>query len=44
MHDQSPQRWYRAAANAAGITKHGGLHTLRHCYATHLLELGVDVY
>ena len=44
MHDQSPQRWYRAAANAAGITKHGGLHTLRHCYATHLLESGVDVY
>ena len=44
MHDQSPQRWYRAAADAAGITKHGGLHTLRHCYATHLLESGVDVY
>ena len=44
MNDQSPQRWYRAAANAAGITKHGGLHTLRHCYATHLLESGVDVY
>lgn len=44
MHDQSPQRWYRAAASAAGITKHGGLHTLRHCYATHLLESGVDVY
>ena len=44
MHDQGPQRWYRAAAAAAGITKHGGLHTLRHCYATHLLESGVDVY
>ena len=44
MCDQSPQRWYRAAAAAAGITKHGGLHTLRHCYATHLLESGVDVY
>lgn len=44
MFDQSPQRWYRAAAAAAGITKYGGLHTLRHCYATHLLESGVDVY
>lgn len=44
LFDQSPQRWYRSAAAAAGITKHGGLHTLRHCYATHLLESGVDVY
>ena len=44
MHDQSPQRGTSAAADAAGITKHGGLHTLRHCYATHLLESGVDVY
>ena len=44
LFDQSAQRWYRSAAAAAGITKHGGLHTLRHCYATHLLESGVDVY
>ena len=44
LFDQSPQRWYRAAVATAGITKHGGLHTLRRCYATHLLESGVDVY
>ncbi|WP_088280797.1 site-specific integrase [Ideonella sp. A 288] len=44
MFDQAPQRWYRAAAAAAGITKYGGVHTLRHCFATHLLESGVDVY
>jgi site-specific recombinase XerD len=38
------QRWYHAARSAAGITKQGGIHTLRHCYATHLLEVGVDLH
>jgi site-specific recombinase XerD len=28
---------------AAGITHGHGLHTLRHCFATHLLEAGVEV-
>ena len=38
------QRWYHHARQAAGITKSGGIHSLRHCHATHLLEAGVDLH
>jgi site-specific recombinase XerD len=37
------QRVCRRAVVVAGFTKKVSLHTLRHSYATHLLEAGVDV-
>jgi site-specific recombinase XerD len=40
----SGQRYYHLARTAAGITKVGGIHTLRHCFATHLLQAGVDLH
>ncbi len=38
------QSIYYQAKEKAGITKGRGIHTLRHCFATHALESGVELY
>jgi len=42
--DCTVHRIYHAAKDRAGIAKAGGIHSLRHAFATHLLEAGVDVH
>ena len=42
--DRTVDRIYKAAKARAGIVKQGGIHALRHAFATHLLEAGVDVH
>ncbi|MFO8233211.1 MAG: site-specific integrase [Longimonas sp.] len=40
----TPQKAYRAAKRKAGVSRAGGIHGLRHAYATHMLEHGVPVH
>lgn len=40
----TPQKIFRAAKRRAGIDKRGGIHSLRHAYATHQLEAGLPVH
>lgn len=43
LHESVLQRAVRAAARQVGIAKPVGSRTLRHCFATHLLEAGYDI-
>jgi site-specific recombinase XerD len=43
LHENGLQKAVKQGAELAGITKRVGTHTLRHSFATHLLQAGYDI-